>query len=390
MHARLPFIALLLSLPSFTTSERPVLAEPGSALKPLAACDTGKDGRFLVIPVRIGSRDCSFLIDTGSSSTCFGKELAEHLGPSLGKEVVMTHGGKLEVETHACPPASWERLDLQKHARVISADLTPVRQASGLPIDGIVGMDVLQHYLLRVDFDAGRVQLFPPIADSHPEWGQRIPLQPGVGFTPAIAITLGDSKTEQCLVDTGANVSTLTSAISQELSEKGQFHFFCQNAWSSNPAGRQRSRSGHLSKCAVAGHTAESVRFDISNSCSLGLNVLSRFHLTLDFPGKSIQLLPGKRLSQADPIATSGLAIVWVNSELRVLSVQPGSPAELAGVKQGDSILEIDKLNTSGMDSFSVGRLLTSAPDRRLQIVVFRNSEPRELSLRLSTRQFAQ
>ena len=364
--------------------------ELASTPKPLVEIATGQDGRLLEVPVRIGPREYSFVVDTGSALTCFGQELTEHLGPPVGTETVMTHGGKLEVELHRCPPATWAGLNLNCHAGVTTTDLAPVRQASGRPIDGVLGMDVLQHYVLRIDFDTGRMQVFPPIATTPKEWGERIPLHTGTWLTPAITATLGNLQTERCHIDTGANVSTLTPALADELSASELFRYFRQNAWSSNPAGRARSRSGRLVACTVAGQTAESLRFDVSHTCSLGLNVLSRFHLTLDFPGQSLQMLPGRRILEADQPATSGLAVAWVDSKPRVLAVQPGSPAESAGLRPGDVLRRIDDLDTAGMDSFGVGRLLTSQPGRQLRIVVVRGNEQYAVKLRLAARPFAQ
>jgi hypothetical protein len=381
-------IALLAVSLSFGAESLAADIETDSQPRPLAECATGKGGRLLEVPVRIGAQACLFVVDTGCSQTCFGTELKGFLGPSLGKQIIRTHGGTLEVERHRCPPATWLGLDLQLHAQVMTTDLTQIRQASGRRVDGILGMDVLQHYVIRLDFDAGRLQIFPPIANCPQVWGERIPLKAGSWLTPAISLALGDSIIEGCHVDTGANVSTMTPAIAEELSPTGQFRFFRQNAWSTNPAGRARSRSGRLAEFTVAGLTAESARFDVSSNCSLGLNVLSRFHLTLDFPGQAMHVLPGRRLHEGDSLVTSGLAIVWVNSQLRVLAVQPGSAAESAGLKEGDVIQKIDHFDTQGMDSFSVGRLLTSEPGKQLRIVLGGDA-PREVSLQLAARKFA-
>jgi hypothetical protein len=362
---------------------------PHSMPQPLAECATGKDGRLVEVPVRIGTHAFNFLLDTGSSLTCFGTDLAKLVGPSTGQEVVLTHGGKLLVEKYRCPPATWIGLNLQQHASVFTTDLTPLRQASGRPIDGIIGMDVLRHYVIRIDFDAGRLQVFPPVAVPPESWGERVALSAGPGDLPLVKLRLGGSVSDLCLIDTGANVSTLNPSVCEDLNAGGHFQFFRQNTWISSASGMARSRSGRLSDLMLASHTARSLRFDISDCNSLGLNALSRFRLTLDFPGRAIHIAPGRRSNEADQPATSGLAIIWVNSQLTVFSVQPGSAAEVAGFKSGDIVLQIESFDTEGLDYLQVSRLLTSQPGRRLKLVVQRDDQQHAFSLVLAERQIA-
>jgi predicted metalloprotease with PDZ domain len=75
----------------------------------------------------------------------------------------------------------------------------------------------------------------------------------------------------------------------------------------------------------------------------VGLQILSRFHVTVDFAGDRIWLqpLPG---AATLPFRKnrSGSAIVPEGDRLRISHVAPGSPAAKAGFRVGEEIAAID------------------------------------------------
>jgi S1-C subfamily serine protease len=69
------------------------------------------------------------------------------------------------------------------------------------------------------------------------------------------------------------------------------------------------------------------------------------------------------------------------SSAVEVVQIMAGSPADRAGLRTEDLIVEIDGVEVGGMDD--VQRLTDSGViDRLISIVVFRNGTRRELRLR--------
>lgn len=352
----------------------------------LAECATGKDGRLLEVPVRIAGTDFNFVLDTGSSVTCIDQQLIKIVGPSIGQETLQLHGGNLVVEKYRCPAATWCGLELQHHANLVATDLTNLRKASGRRIDGIIGTDVMQHYVISIDFDAGKLQVLSPGKVPPKGWGERIDMTKDTGSLPVISLQLDEFVSDGFLIDTGASTSTLHPTVCKDLAASGQFSFFRQNNWVSTAAGTTRSRSGRLMEFRLGSCNASSLRFDSSDCSSLGLNALSRFRLILDFPGRAIYVSPGRRLNEPDQPAVSGLALVWDDKQLSVLSVQQGSAADAAGLKAGDIIQQFDSVETQALDYFQVGKLLTAHPGRKISLVIQRRDRQHELSVVLAKR----
>jgi membrane-associated protease RseP (regulator of RpoE activity) len=247
-------------------------------------------------------------------------------------------------------------------------------------------MDVLQEYVLRLDFDLGRLQVYPAL-DSIPEgWGASMPLTIEGGFAPLVTVQFGKNAIEHCVIATGANISTLAPGAAEALHAAEEFQLFQGNTSSATPAGFAPGRSGRMPYLTIASYQTGPIRFDIASGSSLGLNAMSRFNWTLNFPGKSACISPSRHLETLDQPATSGLAIIWERSKPRVFDVQPGSPAADAGFQAGDILSRIGDLEVTRFDGFALGRVLTSRPGSLLKIQVVRNDKPVDLSLKLAER----
>lgn len=100
--------------------------------------------------------------------------------------------------------------------------------------------------------------------------------------------------------------------------------------------------------------------------------------------------IPMKQVSQAlakvlSPEATDSL---WFGAQLRgnlnalaIATVQPGSPAEKAGLRTGDKLLELNGTPLSNLIQFN--RLLSEAPDHKAALLVERGTERPTLRIQL-------
>lgn len=99
-----------------------------------------------------------FIVDTGASNTCVGLDRIAHFGmESEGSEIKAAGAGSSELETAVSAGnrlliGAWERTDLQ----MVLIDLSHVNQAltahEALPVDGILGADVLRLGRAVIDY----------------------------------------------------------------------------------------------------------------------------------------------------------------------------------------------------------------------------------------------
>ena len=143
-------------------------------------------------------RQQTLLLDTGTDRTLLDLSLARRIGLNPSREAtVRTATGKVMRGTQldrlpwlVAGEASFRDIE------VAGIDLQPLREASGLPITGIVGCDMFRQCLLELNYRRNRARVLPrtetPEGDSH-TFSARLPW---------ITITVA-GKEMRTLVDTG-------------------------------------------------------------------------------------------------------------------------------------------------------------------------------------------
>lgn len=367
-----------------------VRAESQASPTPLAELSTGKGARFIEVPVSVNNREYVFLLDTGATQTCFDSRNAGILGLLSHSSEVSTSGGNVRVLHYRCPAATWLGLHMPETMTVMTADLTPLRLASGRQIDGVIGMDILHRYRISLDFDTGSLKVWRAGTPFNKEGKYRLPLQMSKDNSPFVVMPELESGRERFLIDTGADTSTIRPMICERLRESGQFQFFLQNNWNSTAAGFARSQSGRLSSFQVGEIHLQNIRFNVGDVGSLGLNILSRFQLELNFPESEMFLTPGKRIAEADQPATSGLIAIWSGGQLTVANTIPNSHAAIAGIRPGDKIVGLNSRPVHQLDYRDVADILTSAADQSVVIDILRDNQARKFVIQLAERRLAE
>ena len=118
----------------------------------------GRDGRLMVVPVRLRDREILCLLDTGASLTGFDVSLRDDLGKPIGTRVVNAARRLTRVESYEWPTVTIGGRGLSSAMPVISINLENVPRASNEKIYGVIGMDVLRSCRLQIDFDHGRLR----------------------------------------------------------------------------------------------------------------------------------------------------------------------------------------------------------------------------------------
>jgi hypothetical protein len=252
--------------------------------------DAGR-GSWLFVTLRLESgEELPFFLDTGASGTCFDKSLEPILGKRLGTDTSWHFGVEGDAGVHGAPKLYLGGAPLlMTGTNVATIDLELVIGSEvGHPIAGVLGMDVLEHYWIQLDFGANEIRFLDGEHTNRAGWGKPFSL-PDLGEAcPVIRENLDGSQTPGSLIDTGCNSDGwLGSALFEQ--------------WT-NPAlpatnGQARSPNGLL-----AGETHPEIdvqRLDenmVSSGDShmkfngIGLRFLARHLVTLDFPKRTLYL----------------------------------------------------------------------------------------------------
>ncbi|MGD0382111.1 MAG: aspartyl protease family protein [Thermoguttaceae bacterium] len=334
---------------------------------------------LLLIPVRVGSKDYQFVLDTGATVSMFDVSLRSHLGPRVDSTPVTSASGeRVELNLYSPPDARVGSLPLTKDP-VLCLELTPFRESSGCSVCGLVGMDFLKNWIIAIDFDEGRLDVLSADTERDPKWGEGIPFvydEKGLMFVLA---TVGGNIRTPFAVDTGdAGTGDLEGGLLTRLVGAREARV-TGDGKAMDLSGIQSLKVARLSHLSLGSFRHDNLRFISGKRNALGLNYLSRYRLTINFPDKRLHLAKGKDFAYRDTGHTCGLNYLFKGGGLEVISVDEKSPAHAAGFRPKDVIVKLGGKRVSEWKPSRIRRLL-GAEGKAVQVTVQRGGKRLEMN----------
>jgi S1-C subfamily serine protease len=118
---------------------------------------------------------------------------------------------------------------------------------------------------------------------------------------------------------------------------------------------------------------------------TLGTGFFSRFTVAFDFEGHAMYLKPNARYSEAHLFDASGVAFLKDEGGYQVDFVLPDSPAYRAGIRKGDRLAEVDKVNAQVLTPVQL-RDLMSHPGETRMLELLRDGKQLHIALTLEAR----
>jgi hypothetical protein len=225
--------------------------------------------------------------------------------------------------------------------------------AYGEQIDGIIGFAFLSRYILFVNYDSSRIDVYSQGSLTYPKGG--LMLRPNVMNIPFVPLALRDAHTThaQYYFDTGAGLCLLLSSdfVEDSMLLRPRRKWVITQA--EGLGGKARMKQGVIRWAQIGPykfHRVPTYIFDDTYNvtyypqlCGLiGNDLLRRFNLVLNYAKKELYLLPNSHFRDAFDYSYTGLGMYWVDGAIRVEDVMPGSPAARAGLQEGDIVMAID------------------------------------------------
>jgi predicted aspartyl protease len=195
----------------------PNLAVAACNAPPVADLPMSESENKLLIPVGIDGSPEQIALDTGAGITVVSTETANRLEISHDFDHHMEVGGVGGANSilYIGRVNSFDLGPLHlQHQNFPIVDL-PMRTASGLPIAGFLGADILHVFDIEIDIQRGRLALWPAAicAGAAPAWADGLtPLSIDLDEGNHILVPLRiNGATLNAVLDTGANGLTLTT-----------------------------------------------------------------------------------------------------------------------------------------------------------------------------------
>lgn len=321
----------------------------------LAEITVAKKGDVLLLPVTISGEKLNFVLDTGAVTNVLDRAVAKKLGPLQSSSQRYPDGFPVMFEL---PEAEIEGTKLPPLGDAACLDLSSMTVASGQKIDGIVGIRYLEQFKIQIDFDNGKVRFLNSTEDtlkngmtiSKEEFGR-----------PLLDVELISGKIVPMIIDTGMavpGVGEVNRATFRELLEADRIVVKGPPGRTISITGEMAGRKGKLDILSVGDFEHRQIGIREGSLNALGLDYLSRYHVTLDFPNNKLYLQKGQRFAEPTSFDMSGMAIVRIDGTTQVEKVHPDGPVYALGVRTGDRILRVAGKPAEAYSLLELRRLL--------------------------------
>jgi hypothetical protein len=343
-----------------------------------------------------GSDSLWIVIDTGASAAGLDLGVARRLSLELkGTGTAQGSGGAQQTQTARNVTIQLPGLSI-KRSQIPAYDLAAISAQSGRPLQVIVGYELFESCVVRVDYAAGTMDVWERGKAPKDLEGTPVPMRVQ-GNHPYIEGTLAipgrPPLRGEFQLDTGNSGGlVLDAAVVRQDSLISAFPRTLGNV-SRGVGGETKSRIGRATSFTLGelSFTAPTVmlpeptagRFNASGTTgNMGGRFLERCIVTFDYANKKIWFAKNAKFDQPFEADMSGAALTRSTKGFEVRAVAPDSPASEAGVAVGDIVNAIDDQALLTLDPFQVRQML-QREGAQVTFDVTRGTEKKQLKLTL-------
>ncbi|GAB3539782.1 retropepsin-like aspartic protease [Spirosoma fluminis] len=357
---------------------------------------------LIIVPVKVNDSDTlQFILDTGVSNTIITDPKAFKKSPvTLGRKVKLAgagEGGSLTASVSVDNYLSTGGLRAAHHNLVIlDEDILKLSEYVGTPVHGIFGYDIFANFVVNIDFQRREILLMQPKKYHYRKRkGDRYPItiQDTKAYTDALSVFDGEKTLPlRVVLDTGAGHALLLdrsrSTAAMPLPEKSIRAQLGRglNGIIHGSMGRiQKIRFGRYELDNILASFPDSMAFGMKlvdmpeRQGNVGCELLRRFHVTFNYPEKYVVLKPVKRLMRESfEHDMSGLELRAKGERFRnyyVDKIIENSPADLAGLQEGDEVLFVNNSSTSDLTISDIYKILQKGEGREVTLLVRRSGQ---------------
>ena len=352
------------------------------------------DNRILV-PVNLNGRlavDAQF--DSGGN-LLLQPASVEKIGAATGGRQKQGGGGEGSTSS---TEGRLESLDIGG-ARVSAPFFHSFAFSPGHPDEALVGLELLQRFVVRLDFDRSVMTLTRPDAFRHDDRGAIVPFhfqdnQPEVkgsidGIAGYFAVDTGDDSS-LLLIAPFARRYGLVERYHADIPYDGQATTATHGVWARKRAGTV-ALEGADGRAVVEVHepvtriSLQHEGFDANRnvSANIGLGILRQFNLTFDYPRQRLILEPNHFFGQRDVFNRTGFRLRPDPAGWVVAQVYPGSPAAAAGLQPGDQVDAINGRTAGELNADELRKVLEGPVGSRVEVRIPGHAGPRTVTLEL-------
>ncbi len=272
-------------------------------------------------------------------------------------------------------------------------DYSVLTSVYGEQIDGIIGYSLLSRYIIKIDYDSLKLDICSRGTIRYPRGGYL--LKPVISTLPVQFARIKDETqyNVRFLHDIGAGVCLM---LSQDFVDDSSLIQKKRKLWPKDGEGIGGKIS--MSLTVVKELKLGPYRFrniptyifeDTYNVTSypylgglIGNDILRRFNVIFNYTKRDIHLLPNSHFRDPFDYSYSGIELYFIEGHIEMGAVAKGSPAELAGIKQGDIVVAVNNDFSQDFNKYKTAML---APNSKVKLILRRDGELIQLEMKVKS-----
>ena len=336
----------------------------------------------------------NFILDTGSGGISLDSTRVTEFGlkPEPSEKSIRGIAGIRKVsflynQTLKLPNLTIDSLNFHVNNYDILANVYGER------IDGIIGYSVISRYIIKLNYDSSIVEFWSKGTMKYPRGGYL--LRPFISTLPVQTARVRDERTvtSRFLYDIGAGMNMIFSTDfindSSLLSKKRKLY-----AKEAEGLGGKIDMSITVIKEVRLGpyrfrNVPVYVFDDVFNATSypylgglIGNDLLRRFNAVMNYDKREIHLLPNSHYNDPFDYNYTGLELYYVEGKVLVGDVAEKSPAEKAGLKEGDIVIAIDRNFSQNLQQ---NKYTLQSVKGRIKLIVNRDDELMQVEIKVKS-----
>lgn len=333
----------------------------------------------------------NFILDTGSGGISLDSATCAHLKLKLtpSDTIITGMGNSHKVsfifnQSLHFPGLTVDRLNFHVN------DYDVLTSVYGEKIDGIIGYSFFRRYIVKINFDSSKLEVYSPGEIEYPKYGTT--LHPVFTTLPILNLNIKDRRKSDFnfYFDTGAGLCFLMSdRFSKDsgilLPKRKPLYTQAEGM-----GGKIQMRMTVVKMVQIGRYKFRNVptylysdEYNVTSYPNVGglvgNDLLRRFNLIINYPKREIHLLPNSHFNDLFDYAYTGMATYYVNGLILVDDIITGSPAEKAGILKDDVIISV---NNNFSNNIMQYKDILQTEREKIKIIVRRKGELMQLFIK--------
>ncbi len=354
---------------------------------------------LIIIPVQVNDgEELKFILDTGVRTAILTDGMYVEGIPSVNDRMIslMGAGNRGEVSAYVSNGISFtlpEGVAAEGNAMlVLKEDYLRLDSYLGTRVHGILGYEIFSRFVVEIDYMKRLVVLHKPESFKPSRRFTKIPIsvEDTKPYVDGVRLSVNDSTTitAKLMIDTGASHALMLNMKSSDSIQVPDPHLsgYLGRGLSGDIFGHMARVSelgiddyaleGVVSSFPEEGAFSQATRNRVNHNGNIGGSALKRFRVIFDYANEAMYLQKNRYYRQPFDYNMSGIELITVGPLLEtflVSKVIKDSPAQRAGIQEGDMILSVNGLRFPELSLGLFSTIVSRRPGKRIRMRIYRN-----------------